>query len=129
MQRFSPAAGYFWQPCCPSSKLLLVPKLFWSAPPKFWQAGLITLLLLFDLSFKFTCPSRKLRTEFTSPITKSTSPRLSDMLQKMQFGTQSSSFLVSIWEKKQNCSPTSNTYFIQVDHCVCSFSWSQIMAF
>ena len=37
-----------------------------------------TVLLLFELYKKFTCPSGKLRTTLTSAIATSSSPRLSD---------------------------------------------------
>ena len=37
-----------------------------------------TVLLLFKFLKNITCPSGKLRTEFTSPIAKSTSPGLLD---------------------------------------------------
>ena len=37
-----------------------------------------TVLLLFEFSKNFTCPLGKLRTKVTSPIAKSSSPRLSD---------------------------------------------------
>ena len=59
---------------------VLKPKINFSLASKtFWCAGLITQFLC-DLNFSknFTCPLSELRTEFTSPIEKSTSPGLSD---------------------------------------------------
>ena len=64
-------------------------------PPNFDNSSSVIWFIL-----KVYLPIRQIKTEFTSPITKSTSPRLSDMLQKMQFETQSCSFMVSIWEKE-----------------------------
>ena len=51
------------------------------APKPFWWAELISQFFcrLNISSENFTCPSGKLATEFSSPITKSTSPGLSDM--------------------------------------------------
>ena len=52
---------------------------FQLAPKIFWGAELISQFFYkFNTSKYFTCPLGKLRTEFTSPIVKSTSPRLSD---------------------------------------------------
>ena len=52
---------------------------FQLAPKTFWPAELISHFLCYLNSSKnITCPSGKLKTEFTSPIGKSTSPRLSD---------------------------------------------------
>ena len=45
----------------------------------FWWAELISQFFFnLNLSKNFTCPSFKLSSKFTSPIAKSTSPRLSD---------------------------------------------------
>ena len=65
---------------CPNSKLYLActsPKVISTSLKKIWWAGLIT-VPQFEFRQKNHCPSGKLRTEFTSPIVKSTSPRLSD---------------------------------------------------
>ena len=49
------------------------------APKTFWLAELISQFFCYSNSSKnITCPSGKLKTEFTSPIAKSTSPRLSE---------------------------------------------------
>ena len=67
---------------CHSGQLLLVctsPRVFKVAQKKFSWAALITVLLYLNFPpKKTTCPSDKLRTGFTSPIEKSTSPGLSD---------------------------------------------------
>ena len=50
-----------------------------STSPKSWWAVLISQFFCFsNSSTNITCPSGKLKTEFTSPIAKSTSPGLSD---------------------------------------------------
>ena len=50
---------------------------FQLAPKFFWEAELISQFFCkFNSSKYFICPSGKLRTEFTSPIVKSTSPGL-----------------------------------------------------
>ena len=50
-----------------------------TSPKIFWWAELISnFFCKLNSSKYFTCPSGKLRTEFTSPIAKSTSPGLSD---------------------------------------------------
>ena len=60
-------------------KHLLAQTSFQLAPKAFWRAELISQFFLSLNSSKIiTCPSGKLRTEFTSPIAKSTSPGLSD---------------------------------------------------
>ena len=52
---------------------------FQLAPKAFWLAELISQFLCFLNSSKnITCPSGKLKTEFTNPIAKFTSPGLSD---------------------------------------------------
>ena len=52
---------------------------FEPAPPNFYWAGLITVLLLLEFPKNLSCPSGKLRTEFSSSIAKSTYHGLSDM--------------------------------------------------
>ena len=61
------------------SQHLLAQMSFQLAPKAFWPAELIS-QFFFNLnsSKTITCLSGKLRREFTSPIAKSTSPRLSD---------------------------------------------------
>ena len=60
-------------------KHLLAQTSFQLAPKAFWRTELISQFFLSLNSSKIiTCPSGKLRTEFTSPIAKSTSPGLSD---------------------------------------------------
>ena len=60
-------------------KHLLAQTSFQLAPKAFWRAELISQFFLSLNSSKIiTCPSGKLRTEFISPIAKSTSPGLSD---------------------------------------------------
>ena len=55
------------------------PKFTSTSPKTFWWAGLITQFIChLNSSKNFTCPSGKLRTEFTSLIAKSTSPGLPD---------------------------------------------------
>ena len=62
-----------------ASMHVLTQNLFHLAPKTFWWAGLITQFLCnLNSSKNFTYPSGKLRTEFSSPIVKSTSPKLSD---------------------------------------------------
>ena len=52
---------------------------FQQAPKTFWWAELISQFFRkLNSSKNFNCPLGKLRTEFTSPIAKSTSPGLSD---------------------------------------------------
>ena len=52
---------------------------FGLAPKAFWWAELISQFFLYsNCSKNIACPLGKLKTEFTSPIAKSTSPRLSD---------------------------------------------------
>ena len=52
---------------------------FQLAPKTFWLAELISQFFCYSNSSKdLTCPSGKLKTEFTGPIAKSTSPGLSD---------------------------------------------------
>ena len=52
---------------------------FQLAPKTFWLAELISQFFCYSNSSKnITCPSGKWKTEFTSLLTKSTSPRLSD---------------------------------------------------
>ena len=65
-------AGYSWH--------VLAQKSSQQAPKAFWWRGLITQFLRnLNSSKNFTCPSGKLlRTGFTSPMAKSTSPGLSD---------------------------------------------------
>ena len=61
------------------SQVLLAPTSFQLAPKFFWLAELISQFFCYSNSSKSsTCPSGKLKTEFTSSIAKSTSPRLSD---------------------------------------------------
>ena len=58
---------------------LLAQTSFQLAPKAFWWAELISQFFCCSNSSKnITCPSGKLKTEFTSLIAKSTSPRLSD---------------------------------------------------
>ena len=58
---------------------ILAQTSFQQAPKIFWWAELISQFFCkFNSSKYFTCQSGKLRTEFTSPIAKSTSPGLSD---------------------------------------------------
>ena len=55
------------------------PNIISTSPQIFWWAELISKFFCkLNSSKYFTCPSGKLRTEFTSPIAKSTSPGLSD---------------------------------------------------
>ena len=67
---------------CHSGKLkkaLLAQMSFQLAPKAFWRAELISQLFFsLNSSKNITCPLGKLRTEFTSPIAKSTSPGQSD---------------------------------------------------
>ena len=52
---------------------------FQLAPKAFWREELTSQFICYSNSSKnITCPSGKLKTEFTSPIAKSTSPGLSD---------------------------------------------------
>ena len=55
-------------------------KIIFTASPKSFLTSRIhfTILLLFEFLKKITCTSGKLKTEFTSPKAKSTSPGLSD---------------------------------------------------
>ena len=63
------------------SEHLLTQKSFQLAPKTFWLAELISQFFCYSNSSKnITCPSGKLKTEFTSPIAKSTSPGLSTLL-------------------------------------------------
>ena len=58
---------------------LLAQTSFELAPKAFWRAELISQFFLYsNCSKNITCPSGKLKTEFTSPIAKSTSPGLLD---------------------------------------------------
>ena len=58
---------------------LLAQTSFQLAPKTFWLAELISQFFCYSNSSKnITCPSGKLKTEFTSLIAKSTSPGLSD---------------------------------------------------
>ena len=55
------------------------PKSLLSSPKKFLMSGIdCSSSVIWISPKKFTCPSGKLRTDFTSPIAKSTSPRPSD---------------------------------------------------
>ena len=61
------------------SQDLLAATSFQLAPKIFWLAELISQFFCYSNSSKNSnCPLGKLKTEFTSPIAKSTSPRLSD---------------------------------------------------
>ena len=61
------------------SRHLLAQMSFQLAPKTFWRTELISQFFCYSNSSKnITCPSGKLKTEFTSPIAKSTSPGLSD---------------------------------------------------
>ena len=61
------------------SQHLLALTSFQLAPKTLWPAELISQFFCYSNSSKnITCPSGKLKTEFTSPIAKSTSPGLSD---------------------------------------------------
>ena len=61
------------------ANILLAQTSFQLSPKAFWRAELISQFFCFSKSSKkITCPSGKLKTEFTSPIAKSTSPRLLD---------------------------------------------------
>ena len=63
------------------SQHLLAQTSFQLAPKAFWRAELISQFFCYSNSSKnITCPSGKLKTEFTSPIEKSTSPGLSDTI-------------------------------------------------
>ena len=69
---------------CHLGKLLLVcasPRVFLTSPKNFFDKQ-HWLQFFCNLNFpkNFTCPLGKLRTEFTSPITKSTSPGLLDTI-------------------------------------------------
>ena len=56
------------------------PKVISTSLKTFLGADLISQIFCnLNSSKNFTCPLGKLRTEFTSPVPKSTSPRLSDM--------------------------------------------------
>ena len=58
---------------------LLAQTSFQLAPKAVWRAELISRFVCYsNSSKKITCPLGKLKTEFTSPIEKSTSPGLSD---------------------------------------------------
>ena len=62
-----------------ASIILLAQMSLQLAPKAFWRAELLSKFFCYSNSSKnITCPSGKLKTEFTSPIAKSTSPRLSD---------------------------------------------------
>ena len=66
---------------CLSGKLksFLAQTSFSNSPKPFWWAELISQFFCYSNSSKnITCPSGKLKTEFTCPIAKSTSPGLSD---------------------------------------------------
>ena len=61
------------------SQHLLAQTSFQLAPKTFWLAELISQFFCYSNSSKnITSQSGKIKTEFTSPIAKSTSPRLSD---------------------------------------------------
>ena len=92
---------------------LIAQMSFQLAPKPFWRAELISQFFCYSNSSKnVTCPSGKLKTEFTSPIAESTSPGLSDttffaccygthtyleILQKHIIWAKSIHFLVTIW--------------------------------
>ena len=60
-------------------KHLLAETSFQLAPKAFWLTEFISQFFCYSNSSKnLTCPSGKLKTEFTSPVAKSTSPGLSD---------------------------------------------------
>ena len=67
---------------CHSGKLKRAftrPRRHFNAPKTFWLAELISKFFCYSNSSKtITSPSGKIKTEFTSPIAKSTCPRLSD---------------------------------------------------
>ena len=61
------------------SQHLLAQTSFQLAPEAFWREELTSQFFCYSNSSKnITCPLGKLKTEFTSPIAKSTSPGLSD---------------------------------------------------
>ena len=60
--------------------LILAQTSFQLVPKAFWRAELISQFFCYsNSSKKITCPLGKLKTEFTSPIAKSTSPGLLDI--------------------------------------------------
>ena len=66
-------------PGCKLNEHLLAQLSFQLAPKAFWRAKLISQFFCYSNSSKnITCLSGKLKTEFTSPKAKSTSPGLSD---------------------------------------------------
>ena len=91
---------------------------FQLAPKTFWLAELISQFLCFsNFSKNITCPSGKLKTEFTSPIAKSTSPGLWDTTffacwveknggeYKLKFSRNTSSTLImkmEAWQRARN---------------------------
>ena len=65
--------------CCTQHLLARTP--FQLAPKTFWWAELISQFfcnIIWIPQKNYSCPSGKLRTEFTGPIAKSTTPMLSD---------------------------------------------------
>ena len=74
---------------------------FQLAPKTFWLAELISQFFCYSNSSKnITCPSGKLKTEFTSPIAKSTSPGLSTLL-SLHAGTSLVNKGFIIWLQKK----------------------------
>jgi len=69
----------FWVQRKSSLQLARSPDVISTSPKSFWWAELISQFFCYSNSSKnITCPSGKLKTEFTSPIAESTSPGLSD---------------------------------------------------
>ena len=74
---------------------------FQLAPKTFWLAELISQFFCYSNSSKnITCPSGKLKTEFTSPIAKSTSPGLSTLI-SLHAGTSLVNKGFIIWLQKK----------------------------